>query len=143
MNSLPHGGGYMRAWVAYVCFENNLGSQLLGVRAQLEDAKLLAQSHRTHMIAEADLGMETSRKLEWSDFEDHQSKGVQSIHSDCTYYVEAQEFELIPEGDERATNISYLDLQVLRLTIENGRIAQLLVDLNKELTELRRLHGTR
>jgi hypothetical protein len=89
------------------------------------------------MVAEVDLQVETTRKLEWSNFEDHQSKGIQSIHPECTYYIEVQEFELIPQGDERAGNISYLDLQVLRLTIENGRLAQMILDLKNELQTMR------
>jgi hypothetical protein len=53
------------------------------------------------------------------------------------YYLEEVEFEVIQPGDTREGNISYLDLQVLRLTIENGRLAHLLVEVNKELEKLR------
>lgn len=126
----------MRVWVAYVSYERDLGSQILGVRAAPEVAKKLAEAHWKHLCGETDV---PAQELSWAEYEGHDGKGLQSVQEMGTYYLEEVELEVIPQGDVREGNISYLDLQVLRLTIETGRLAHQIL----ELSGIRDLHVAR
>lgn len=81
-------GPLMRIWVCYVTHEKDLGSYVLGARVSQEGAKDLAQHHIEGL-------RQDGTTMEWHEYHDHNSEGVQCINEEfhVTYYVEETELD--------------------------------------------------
>lgn len=108
--------------VAYVLFGRELGGKVLGVRVTTDQSKQLCQAYYNMQRGEGNEQM-----LEWIHYVDEGTKGEQApssgLDSEDVYYVEEKELE-IQSRDGDPSSIDWKDRLVLQKTIENGRLAE-------------------
>lgn len=128
----------MKVHVAYVLLESNLGGKVLGVRVNKDKAKELCQTD--YNISRPDTGSNsTEEPLEWTSYQDNDGGGEQAIPLDSRqYYVEETDLEVQSRDTDDGQNIDWKYRQVLHLTVENGRLAQMVVDRDKLIQKLAR-----